>query len=113
MIKNPKTNRNLKIGSQQHRKAITDGILPMDSLYPVKTPQFELTPEQTNPATKDTKKEMTKRCVDIIGDNKKQFKKLNQEDSDELLKKMLYEKLFINKKKPKKNYVSSESESDE
>ena len=104
MIKNPKTNRMIKIGSQQHRKAITDGILPMDSLYPAK---------QTDTTPCDTKKEMTKRCVDIIGDNKKQFKKLNQDDSDELLKKMLYEKLFNNKKKPKKNYVSSESDSDE
>ena len=61
-------------------------------------------------------------CTDIISENKKDFKKLTQEQTDELLRKLLYKKLYDEKPKKskekksklkiKKTYSSSESESD-
>ena len=42
----------------------------------------------------------------IIKENSKDFKSLSQKQSDELLKKMLYEKLCIDKPKKKQNNKS-------
>ena len=60
-------------------------------------------------------------CTDVISENKKDFKKLSQEETDELLRKLLYKKLYDEKPKKskekksklkiKKTYSSSESES--
>ena len=38
MIKNPRTNRLMKIGSQMHRKAVKDGLLPGSTLGPIEEP---------------------------------------------------------------------------
>jgi hypothetical protein len=141
MIKNPRTNRLIKIGSQMHKKAINDGILSPETLKqdiptptdssPIQTDIIK-EPEINIPTEFTVEKGVAEICTDIIADNKKTFNKLNQQETNELLRKLLYEKLYINvpenigkqpkqkhkekeKSKPKlklKKYYSSSSESD-
>ena len=178
MIKNPRTNRLMKIGSQMHRKAVKDGLLPGSTLGPIEEPikpptkhieitedptmteeppepikkpiqkpipqeepepikrlmkQLAIQPEEYTPqpvkrTIKKQEQEFTTKeglaeiCTDIISENKKDFKKLSQEETDELLRKLLYKKLYDEKPKKskekksklkiKKAYSESESESD-
>lgn len=143
MILNPRTNRMIKVGSQMHRKAIRDGILTPDTI-PKETEQKDIQKNIQNEIKKDiqqdtkepppeftTQQGVAEICTDIIGENKKQFNKLSQDETNELLRKLLYEKLYsknnnqnnqINQIKPiskehkkpklqlKKYYSSSESE---
>ena len=175
MIRNPKSNRLMKIGSQMHRKAVKDGLLPGSTLGPIEEPvkpwltpiemtndtevepetvqkpikkpiqkpipieEPEPTPrnkrlaiqsEEPKPVKRTIKKQeqefstkegLAEICTDIISENKKDFKKLSQEQTDELLRKLLYKKLYDEKPKKskekksklkiKKAYSSSESES--
>ena len=80
------------------------------------------TPEPT-PAPTPLREKVIEAATDIIADNKKAFAKLSQQDSDDLLKRLLYEKLCITPKtakpppskpskpsKKKKKYVVSSSE---
>ena len=176
MIKNPRTNRLMKIGSQMHRKAVKDGLLPGSTLGPIEEPtkpptkHIEITddptmteeppeiikkpikkpiqepieepepikrlmkrlaiqPEEPKPVKRTIKKQeqefstkegLAEICTDIISENKKDFKKLSQEETDELLRKLLYKKLYDEKPKKskekksklkiKKTYSSSESD---
>jgi hypothetical protein len=148
----------MKIGSQMHRKAVKDGVLSEDTLpavvagttaetlqppqppqpIPQPTPQPILKEiEKEPPQDFTTQKGVAEMCSNIIAENKTQFKKLNQDETNELLRKLLYEKLYSTspppketkeKKKPKpepiekpkkpklkiKNYYSSSSsESDD
>ena len=175
MIKNPRTNRLMKIGSQMHRKAVKDGLLPGYTLGPIEEPtptkHIEITddpamtevepetvqkpikkpiqkpipieepeptprnkkpipqPEEPKPVKRTIKKPeftveegVAEICTDIISENKKDFKKLSQQETDELLRKLLYKKLYDEKPKKskekksklkiKKTYSESESESD-
>ena len=160
MIRNPKSNRLMKIGSQMHRKAVREGTLPASTLIqePIKPPtqhiemtddpaMTEVEPETFQKPIKKTiqkpipqpeEPKLVKRtikkpeftveegvaeiCTDIISENKKDFKKLSQQETDELLRKLLYKKLYDEKPKKskekksklkiKKAYSSSESESD-
>ncbi len=145
MILNPRTNRKVKIGSQMHRKAIKDGILSPDTLNQDTFTQSrllgaepliekEITKETEPPNIPESftvKQGVAELCTNIIADNKSEFNKLNQHETNELLKKLLYEKLYINvpenirksktkskskKEKPKlklKKYYSSSSSSDD
>ena len=140
MIKNPRTNRLIKINSQMHRKAVNDGFLSPETLKqdiptptdssPIQTDIIK-EPEINIPTEFTVEKGVAEICTDIIADNKKTFNKLNQQETNELLRKLLYEKLYINvpenigkqpkhkekeKAKPKlklKKYYSSSSESDD
>ena len=171
MIRNPKSNRLMKIGSQMHRKAVREGTLPASTLIqePIPTKHIEITddptmteeppetvqkpikkpiqkpipieepeptprnkkpipqPEEPKPVKRTIKKPeftveegVAEICTDIISENKKDFKKLSQEETDELLRKLLYKKLYDEKPKKskekksklkiKKTYSSSESD---
>ena len=82
MIKNPRTNRLIKIGSQMHKKAINDGILSPETLkQDIPTPT-ESSPIQTDiikepeiniPTEFTVEKGVAEICTDIIADNKKTF----------------------------------------
>ena len=77
---------------------------------------------EPEPAQAPLREKVIDAATDLIAENKKQFAKLNQQDSDELLKRLLYEKLCIDttmkaskapppsKKKSKKYVVESSSE---
>lgn len=203
MIINPRTNRQMKIGSSSHKKAVRDGYMDSDTLqiYTPKGPEIKdpeikersnFSKEKMEPTLdkktksflsnepkKDTeskkytydpeieeyvakfKKSESKKpeptlskqrfdneptlgkkikseskpqppkiddsftteqgvaeiCTDIISENKPKFKKLSQTETDELLRKLLYQKLYGEKPKKdksklkiKKGYSSSESD---
>ncbi len=144
MIINPRTNRQMKIGSSSHKKAVRDGYMDADTLqiYTPKGPEikdpeikapkkdtetknYTYDPEieeyvakfkksESKPALgKKTKSEpkiddsftteqgVAEICTDIISENKPKFKKLSQTETDELLRKLLYQKLYG--EKPKKD----------
>lgn len=112
MIKNPKTNRMIRIGSQQHHKTIALGYLSPDTL---KQPDQE---KEKDPQF-TTENGIAEICSDIIANKQQEFKKLNQSDTDELIRILLYKKLCINKTKSKskpskskksKKYYSSDSD---
>ena len=88
---------------------------------PVCKPDFKQEPQPViiQPENSSKKKKIKKELKEIAQENKEQFVGISQEQSDELLKKMLYEKLFVNKptsdkkKKKKKKRVIVQSSSDD
>ena len=134
MILNPRTNRMLKIGSSSHLKAVAQGILPKESLAGNIEPDADNDPiveeptrHKIEPRIKidprfSTDEGIAEICSNIIVKKKQEFKKLSQDETDQLIKELLYKKLYGNKskskkskikvKKNKKNY-SSEDDSDE
>lgn len=154
MILNPRTNRQMKIGSSSHKKAVREGYMSPDTLqiytpnepekkeykndpdvidYISKLKPIEPEPHVDNFITKlknkkpespkiddsfTTEQGVAEICTDIISENKQKFKKLSQAETDELLRKLLYKKLYGDKPKPdkksklkvKKAYSSSDSD---
>ena len=126
MILNPRTNRMIKIGSQMYKKALKDGSITIDNEIneinePTPPPIKRIKDIKIDNDTDDEPElnnKMSNLCTDLIKDNKTNFKKLSQKESDELLKKLLLKKLsndkpIKKKKKPKKVYSSSESSESE
>ena len=89
-LMNTKSNRLVKIGSIQHKKIIADGI-------------------QSKPANKKEAKIALQTIV------KEHAAELNESDNvEEDLRKLLYKKLVLFNKKPRrKKYVSSDSQSEQ
>jgi len=121
MILNPRTNRMIKIGSQMYNKAVKDGSITIESnestTTPIKRIKDTKLDNDSDDNEPDLNNKMSNLCTDLIKDNKTNFKKLSQKESDELLKKLLLKKLsndkpIKKKKKPKKVYSSSESDSE-
>ena len=91
------------------------------SQSPVCKPDFkqESEPVIIQPENSSKTKKIKKELKEIAQENKEKFVGITQEQSDELLKKMLYEKLFVNKptidkkKKKKKKHVVVQSSSDD
>ena len=91
------------------------------SQSPVCKPDFkqESEPVIIQPENSSKTKKIKKELKEIAQENKEKFVGITQEQSDELLKKMLYEKLFVNKptsdkkKKKKKKRVIVQSSSDD
>jgi len=96
----------MKVGAQMHRKAVKDGLLSPDTLKEPAPIVTEITKEPDIPDDFTTEQGVAELCTDIIKDNKKTFKKLNQQDTTELLRKLLYEKLYP-KEKPEKEKPKS------
>ena len=94
--------------------------LPPPAVTPAPPPSPD--PE---PAQAPLREKVIDAATDLIAENKKQFAKLNQQDSDDLLKRLLFEKLCVNapmkaskapppsKKKSKKYVVESSEEETE
>ena len=89
---------------------------------PAQSPKdFKQESEPVIIADPKSKKKIKKELKEIAQENKDQFVGISQEQADELLKKMLYEKLFVNKptsdikkkKKKKKKQVVVQSESED
>ena len=99
-ILNPTTNRFVLIGSPKYKRLIKEGVIKSQ-------PQ----PAQTRPPSpveilaqpKSLKKELIKTAVDIVADNKTDFVDLSQKETDKLLRRMLYEKLCLDKPSSKKH----------
>ena len=137
-IVNPKTNRLIKIGSKQAIRLAKEGIItlpetayvieekqtiqePAQSPCSRREPDFKQEPQPViiQPENSSKTKKIKKELKEIAQENKEKFVGISQEQSDELLKKMLYEKLFVNKptsdkkKKKKKKRVIVQSSSDD
>jgi hypothetical protein len=82
-----------------------------------KKPKVTLSHEPKIDESFTTEQGVAEICTDIISENKPKFKKLSQTETDELLRKLLYQKLYGEKPKKeksklkiKKAYSSSESD---
>lgn len=111
MIKNPLTNRSIKVGGDIYKKLLKDGV--------IKPPEPKVEPEPRVEPEPEVEKELMTAAVNTVAKNKKQFVGLSQKETDKMLKKLLYEKLVLSnkkdkkkKKKKKKYYSSSESSSE-
>ena len=99
---NPRTNRFVHVGTQKYKRLISEGVIqPVDD-------QEEQTPAIVPAAPENLKVKLIETATDIVKDNVAKFTpELTQEQTDRLLKKMLYDKLCIkakpsNDRKPKK-----------
>jgi hypothetical protein len=121
-ILNPSTNRFVLVGSSKYKRLVKEGVIkphvPQPQTQPQPAPSRPPSPESP-PSTRSLKKELIKTTTDIVRDNRQDFVDLTQKQTDALLKRMLYEKLCIDKpnakkkthKKHKKKYASSSSDS--
>ena len=96
---NTRTSRYVKKGSPSYNKLVVSGYFdetpktePIDGETPIE-PNVDPEP--------DLKKEIKPILQEIVRENKSDFVGLTQKQTDELLKKMLYEKLCLNKQQPK------------
>ena len=123
-VLNPKTSRYVTVGSSSHRRLMREGILKHQTKEdPVKQPHRDREYESDSELDDDKfsrkqsnkdipiKRELVKKSVKLIQKHEDKFKKVrgDQEDTDKLLKKLLYRKLIKNKTKI---FDSSDSESD-
>ena len=97
-ILNPITKRYVKVGSQQFNKLVLEGLIK------VEFPKAEdIKVEIPTVAVPPIKGLLAEELTNIVKENKKQLtKEMSQKECDRLLKKLLYEKLCISKKKPEK-----------
>tara|TARA_R110000782_G_scaffold71722_1_gene143757 strand:- start:1223 stop:1564 length:342 start_codon:yes stop_codon:yes gene_type:complete len=107
-ILNPKSNRFISRSSKLYFKLVKEGII----IEPITAK-----PIKPSAKKKGLKKLLKKESMEMIDENKHKLEgtqDLNDDELDQLLKRMLYEKLCCKKKKKKKKIVitSSDSESD-
>ena len=119
---NPRTNRFVHVGTQKYKRLVSEGVI-----QPVSEPEEAITPATAPaPAPENLTVKLIETATDIVKDNATKFTpELTQEQTDRLLKKMLYEKLCIKpkpsndrkpkkkKKKPKFKVVEPQSSSSE
>lgn len=109
---NPATKRICRLDQAKTKKLIKLGVivLPRDLEMPNESPEEVIKPEPEpepeiiepeEPAKVDIKPVLKKELKTIIKENKNEFKNLTQKESDQLLKRMLYEKLCVDKQKEK------------
>ena len=118
---NVKTGRYCKIGSRTYQRALKAGHINSDYTEPTKitpevaepqpiTPPPEVKTPPPSPPNNikvqqfdqiQLKKLMGETMTDIIQENKPQFKDLTQKQTDRMLKKLLYDKLMVEKKSKK------------
>ncbi len=100
---NPRTNRFVHVGTQKYKRLISEGVI-----QPVSEPEETIRPATAPAAPESLKVKLIETATDIVKENAAKFTpELTQEQTDRLLKKMLYEKLCIkpkpsNDRKPKK-----------
>ena len=134
-IINPNTKRTIGIKTKTAIRLAKTGLLneketelvlnankpEPETQEPAQSPKdFKQESEPVIIADPKSKKKIKKELKEIAQENKEQFVGISQEQADELLKKMLYEKLFVNKpttdkkkKKKKKKQVVVQSESED
>jgi hypothetical protein len=109
-VLNPKTNRFVHVGTQKYKRLISEGVI-----QPVSEPEEIITPATAPAAPESLKVKLIETATDVVKENATKFTpELTQEQTDRLLKKMLYEKLCIkpkpsNDRKPKKKKKNQNS----
>ena len=90
LILNPLTKRYVKFGSANHKRLGANGTLPPPEAMPA--PKPKRLPEQNQQEKLDTK--IIEQSVAAVEEHKNQFKGLSQEQSDDLIAKLLYDRLI-------------------
>ena len=90
LILNPLTKRYVKLGSSNHKRLVREGVLPAPETMPAPLPKR--LPEQNQQQKMDTK--IIEQSVGAVEENKEKFQGLSQEQSDELIAKLLYDRLI-------------------
>jgi hypothetical protein len=113
LILNPATNRFVKRSSQTGKRLIKQLSMPSEPTPNVKPYVHEPTPEPVQTA-------LLQAGAEIVAEQPAKFKHLSPDETDELFKRLLLERLSISKPKPKPKkkaskyrVVSSDSESSE
>lgn len=112
---NPQSNRFVKVGTQKYKRLVREGIIkPIEQVPPqvptpspepeplhIETPSPEKTPKFNED---DYHTKMRETFQQIVKENEEKLVDLSQKQCDQLLKKLLYQKLCVDKpeEKPKK-----------
>ena len=91
LILNPLTKRYVKFGSANHKRLVANGTLSPPEVMPAPKAREKLS-EQTQQQKMDT--EIIKQSVSVVEKNREQFKGLSQEESNDLIAKLLYDRLI-------------------
>lgn len=132
-VLNPRTNRYVTVGSSAHRKLVRDSLVKeparVESMIPERRPvkkettkqikqhgseysqggsDFDDTQFSHEPSKREAKRELIKTSVKVIEQNQDKFKKIvgEQDKTDMLLKKLLYQKL-TRKRRPSTSSIES------
>ena len=90
LILNPATKRYVKFGSANHKRLIREGVLQSVDILPAPKPKEKL--EQNQQQKMDT--EIIQQSVNVVEKNREKFKGLSQEQSDDLISRLLYDRLI-------------------
>lgn len=90
LILNPLTKRYVKFGSANHKKLIANGTLAPPEAMPA--PKAKEKIEKTQQQKLDT--EIITQSVSVVEKNREQFRGLTQEESNDLIAKLLYDRLI-------------------
>jgi hypothetical protein len=116
-ILNPSTNRFVLVGSPKYKRLVKEGVIKKPEPQPAPSRPPSPEPAQARPSqSRSLKKEVMNVATNIVRDNRQDFVDLTQKQTDALLKRMLYEKLCVDKPSKKthkkKRYDSSSDSSD-
>ena len=91
LIFNPQSKRYVKFGSANHKRLVANGTLPPPETMPTPKPKQRLL-QQTQQQKMDT--EIIKQSVAAVEEHKEKFKGLSQEESNDLISRLLYDRLI-------------------
>jgi hypothetical protein len=90
LILNPLTKRYVKFGSANHKRLVANGTLSPPETMPA--PKPKRLPEQNQQQKIDT--EIIQQSVAVVEENREKFKGLSQEESNDLISRLLYDRLI-------------------
>jgi len=90
LVYNPSSKRYVKFGSANYKRLVREGVLQPVDIIPA--PKPKRLPEQTQQEKLDTK--IIEQSVGAVEEHKDQFRGLSQAQSDNLIAKLLYDRLI-------------------
>ena len=90
LVYNPSSKRYVKFGSSNYKRLVREGVLQPVDIIPA--PKPKRLPEQTQQEKLDTK--IIEQSVAAVEEHKEKFKGLSQEESNNLIAKLLYDRLI-------------------
>jgi len=90
LVYNPSSKRYVKFGSSNYKRLVREGVLQPVDIIPA--PKPKRLPEQTQQEKLDTK--IIEQSVGAVEEHKDQFRGLSQAQSDNLIAKLLYDRLI-------------------
>lgn len=93
LVLNPQSKRYVKFGSSNHKRLIREGILPAVDALPAPKPKPSQLVEKSQQEKMDMR--VIENAVQVVVENKNNLKGLSQQESDELISRLLYERLCM------------------